>query len=233
MFSVISSEDRSIVYFIFFPTPQPSHHYPSSSSFISCLPADCWSLWNQTLLNRKQEPVYFTSLTAKKVSLIWSWVFGIHDKFLPRVSSSSLSLSPSPSPALQRMVRKVRGVSSQSFLPSCKVFNTSFLCTFSSTWASCYLVFVLFCFPFSHFIHFSSLSNLLVLFPHLVSLSLSVVFPCLTLPFLPAPLSGVFQTFGACQEPPGMACLSAPFTPIRSDTGTQIFDSSQQQLQED
>lgn len=55
---------------------------------------------------------------------------------------------------------------------------------------------------------------------------------CLTLLFLPALLSGVVQTFGARQEPPGVARLSAPFIPIRSDAGTASFVSSQQQLQE-
>lgn len=64
-------------------------------------------------------------------------------------------------------------------------------------------------------------------------LSFVSLVPCLTLPFLPAVLSGVFQTFGACQETPGLARLSPPFIPIRSHTGTQSSVSSQQQLQED
>lgn len=55
---------------------------------------------------------------------------------------------------------------------------------------------------------------------------------CLTLPFLPAVLSGVFQTFGACQEPPGLARLSSFFIPIRSNTGTQSSVSPQQQPQD-
>lgn len=53
----------------------------------------------------------------------------------------------------------------------------------------------------------------------------------LILPFLPALLSGVFQTSGPYQEPPGLALLSPLLLPICN--GTPSFISSQQQLQED
>lgn len=65
-----------------------------------------------------------------------------------------------------------------------------------------------------------------------MSVLLSVLFLVLTLPFVPAVLSGVFQTFGACQEPPGLARLSPPFIPTRSDAGTPSSVSSQQQQQQ-
>lgn len=55
--------------------------------------------------------------------------------------------------------------------------------------------------------------------------------PGLTLPLLPALLSGVFQTPGASQEPPGLALLCPLLRPVHA--GTQSFVSSQQQLQED
>lgn len=56
---------------------------------------------------------------------------------------------------------------------------------------------------------------------------------CLTPLFLPAVLSGHFQTFGVRQELPGVAYFSPPFPPIRSNTGIQSSVSSQRQLQED
>lgn len=120
---------------------------------------------------------------------------------------------------------------------------------------------VIFCLPQHHLLHLPFLSppppatgvpvffllpsSFLDLFPNicldlsrlvslrcLVCVPVSLV-PCLTLPFLPAVLSGVFQTLGAGQEPPGLARVSPHFVPIRSDTGTRNSDSSQQQLQED
>lgn len=54
-----------------------------------------------------------------------------------------------------------------------------------------------------------------------------------TLLSLPAACSGLFQTFGACQELPGLAHLSSSFIPPRSDTGTRSSVSSQQQLPKD
>lgn len=71
---------------------------------------------------------------------------------------------------------------------------------------------------------------LIIFFPTSTLCSSVGLVPCLTLLSPPAVLSGVFQTFGARQEPPGVAHLSPPFPPVRSDTGTR---SSQQQLQED
>lgn len=110
----------------------------------------------------------------------------------------------------------------------------AFLFTFSSLSASCCQSPCI-CILFSFLLYpsFSSQTSG-CFFPPPAPVSLSVCrVAFLTLPFLPALLSGVFQTFGAGQEAPGVACLSPPFTPIRSDTGTQSFDSSQQQLQED
>lgn len=79
---------------------------------------------------------------------------------------------------------------------------------------------------------FSHPSGLICLCPCVVlPVSLASNF---TLLFLPAACSGLFQTFGAGQEPPGLAHLSSsPFIPPRSDTGTRSSASSQQQLQDD
>ena len=83
--------------------------------------------------------------------------------------------------------------------------------------------------------HFSLISSphIRIDLPHLFSPPPPPVtlVPCFNSPC--CPLSGVFQTFGACQEPPGVARLSPPVTPIRSDAGTQSSVSSQQQLQDD
>lgn len=181
-------------------------------------------------------------------------MFGIHHERSPRVSSdfflpSSPSVSLPPSAALQKTVRKVRGPISLIF---CPLFSTSHLisfyfllhlllpgspCSFTCVWFSIEGVFHL----FLVLLCFSLLSPqtsgwiFLIFFfppPPAVCLSVSPV-SCLTLPFLPAVLSGVFQTFGACQEPPGLARLAPPFIPIRSDAGTRSSVSSQQQLQED
>lgn len=81
------------------------------------------------------------------------------------------------------------------------------------------------------------LSFYLFIFPSLLSHGLfqyqCLVPLCLTPPFLPAFLSGHFQTFGARQELPGVAYFSPPFPPVRSNTGIESSVSSQRQLQED
>lgn len=78
---------------------------------------------------------------------------------------------------------------------------------------------------------FCCLPPMPVVFDHNV-LQLPLLPVCgLILPFLPALLSGVFQTSGPYQEPPGLALLSPLLLPIC--TGTPSFISSQQQLQED
>lgn len=90
-----------------------------------------------------------------------------------------------------------------------------------------------------HIISFSVLILFIILFifPSLLSHSLfqyqCLVPLCLTPPFLPAFLSGHFQTFGARQELPGVAYFSPPFPPVRSNTGIESSVSSQRQLQED
>lgn len=90
-----------------------------------------------------------------------------------------------------------------------------------------------------HIISFSVLILFIILFifPSLLSHGLfqyqCLVPLCLTPPFLPAFLSGHFQTFGARQELPGVAYFSPPFPPVRSNTGIESSVSSQRQLRED
>lgn len=90
-----------------------------------------------------------------------------------------------------------------------------------------------------HIISFSVLILFIILFifPSFLSHGLfqyqCLVPLCLTPPFLPAFLSGHFQTFGARQELPGVAYFSPPFPPVRSNTGIESSVSSQRQLQED
>lgn len=90
-----------------------------------------------------------------------------------------------------------------------------------------------------HIISFSVLILFIILFifPSLLSHGLfqyqCLVPLCLTPLFLPAFLSGHFQTFGARQELPGVAYFSPPFPPVRSNTGIESSVSSQRQLQED
>lgn len=102
-----------------------------------------------------------------------------------------------------------------------------------SSFLSLSSLFFSFFYLFYFFLISSQTSGAIFFFSSSCSMSLFLLFLVLTLPFLPAVLSGVFQTFGAGQEPPGLAHLSPPFISIESNTGTQSSVSSQQQLQED
>ncbi|MEQ2263992.1 hypothetical protein XENORESO_016855 [Xenotaenia resolanae] len=134
-------------------------------------------------------------------------------------------LSLFASPAFQRTVRKVRRIASRIFL--LPPFKASCLISFPPSVSSFSFVCLnpkqhpLFFTPVLYHTFFSPLPSIFTSPFHL------------TLLFLHAFLAGDFQTLGACQEPPGMAPLSAPFPPIRSDAWTQSSGSSQQQLQEE
>lgn len=108
---------------LFHFTFQCSHFYLLSFQLsISYWPADC--------TQNKYEASLFVFLS----SFSFSWMFGIHHKRSPRVSSDfsllPLLLSLLPFPALQKTVRKVRGVESHFFLlhllqsDSCSSFHS-------------------------------------------------------------------------------------------------------------
>lgn len=162
-------------------------------------------------------------------------MFGIHHKLSPRVSSDFSLLPPLLSLFLPPFL--------PCFTEDCqKGERCCVLCLPVLNILPCFLSFYFllplhFLLPVSFHL-FGLLTSIFLFVPpfKLLVLSLGVclpvsLVPCLTLPFLPAVLSGVFQTFGAGQESPGLARLSPHFVPIRSDTRTR--SSSQQQLQED
>lgn len=187
----------------------------------------------------------------------FSWMFDIHRKRSRHVSSDFSLLPLLLSLFLPHPLYRRRSERWEVLLPIplnlCLPFSTScfsFHFTFSSWYQSPCILFIC---MVQHLSCFLSLSSLLISFFKLfvflqyffwiiffsppsapVSASPVGLFPCLTVLFLPAVLSGVFQTFGACQEPPGLARLSPAFIAIRSNTGTRSSVSSQQQhLQED